>query len=61
MKILFGILDDGLDDDSLLDDQGYPVEMDSSKRESIEDSEYEERLKRAVADTQAFLALGGTL
>ena len=61
MKIPFGILDDGLDDDSLLDDQGYPVEMDSAKKESIEDSEYEERLKRAVADTQAFLAIGGWL
>jgi len=52
---------DGLEDDFLLDDQGYPVEMDPVERESIEEAEYEDRLQLAVAENQAFLALGGSL
>ena len=54
-------LNDGLDDDSLLDEQGYPVDMDQAERESIEEAEYEEKLQIAVVETRAFVALGGTL
>ena len=54
-------LDDGLDDDSLLDEKGYPAEMNPAERESIEDSKYEERLQLAVLETRAFLALVGSL
>lgn len=54
-------LDDGLDDDSLLDEKGYPAEMDPEERAAIEEAEYEERLQRAVSDTLAFLELGGSL
>jgi|GEM_PF-1983646 len=61
MKLPFSKLYDGFDDDSLLDEQGYPVEMDTAEREAIEEAEYEESLQLAVADTQAFLALGGSL
>ena len=54
-------LDDGLDDDSLLDEKGYLAGMDLAERESIEDSKYEERLQIAVSDTLAFLEFGGSL
>ena len=33
-------LNDGLDDDDLLDEQGFPVEMPREERQAIEDAEY---------------------
>ena len=48
-------------DESLLDEQGYPAEMDPEERAAIEEAEYKERLQLAVAENQAFLALGGSL
>lgn len=57
----YTILNDGLDDAPLLDVQGFPVEMDTAERAAIEETEFEERLKLAVAENLAFLALGGTL
>lgn len=55
------VLNDDLECDSLIDEQGYPVEMDPVEREAIEEAEFEESLQRAVAENQAFLALGGMI
>ena len=48
-------------EDSLLDEFGHPVEMNPSEKKALEDAEYAERLQFAVAENQAFLALGGRL
>ena len=58
VKVVFN---DDLECDSLIADQGYPVEMDPVEREAIEEAEFEESLQRAVAENQAFLALGGMI
>lgn len=48
-------------EDSLLDEFGRPVEMNTSEKKALEEAEYAERLQFAVAENQAFLALGGRL
>ena len=48
-------------EDSLLDEFGRPVEMNPSEKKTLEEAEYAERLQFAVAENQAFLALGGRL
>lgn len=39
---------DGLDDEPMLDDHGYPTDMDSAERKAIEEKEYEEGLEAVV-------------
>ena len=41
-------LDDGLDDEPMLDDHGYPTDMDPTERKSIEEKEYKDGLKSVV-------------
>lgn len=47
------MLDDGLGDDPLLDDHGYPVEMDRDERRRIEDREQNEGLAAVVESNRA--------
>ena len=42
------LLGDGLDDESMLDDHGYPTDMDAAERRTIEEKEYREGLETAV-------------
>lgn len=42
------LLGDGLDDEPMLDDHGYPTDMDSAERKAIEEKEYEEGLEAVV-------------
>lgn len=40
--------DDGLDDEPMLDEQGYRVDMDPAERKAIEEKEYKEGLEAVV-------------
>ena len=42
------LLGDGLDDEPMLDDNGYPTDMDSAERQAIEEKEYRDGLETAV-------------
>ena len=42
------LLGDGLNDEPMLDDHGYPTDMDSAERKAIEEKEYEEGLEAVV-------------
>ena len=42
------LLGDGLDDEPMLDDHGYPTDMDSAERKAIEEKEYQEGLEAVV-------------
>lgn len=42
------LLGDGLDDEPMLDDHGYPTDMDSAERKAIEKKEYRKGLETAV-------------
>lgn len=42
------LLGDGLDDEPMLDDHGYPTDMDSAEKKAIEEKEYEEGLEAVV-------------
>lgn len=54
-------VNDSLDDEPMIDELGFPTDMDPVEREAILEREYEEQLALHVAETQAFLALGGAL
>lgn len=45
--------DDGLDDEPMLDDHGYPTDMDPDERKAIEEKEYEEGLDAVVESNKA--------
>lgn len=42
------LLGDGLDDEPMFDDHGYPTDMDSAERQAIEEKEYRDGLETAV-------------
>lgn len=43
-------------DDSLLDEYGYPIEMNPSEKKTLEEAEYAERLQFAVAENHGYQA-----
>lgn len=47
------ILGDGLDDEPMLDDHGYPVDMDRKERQDAEDREYADGITSAVESASA--------
>ena len=61
MKPIFTRLNDGFDDNELLDVQGHRFEMAPEERAAIEEKEYESALLRVQQENQRFLAFGGTL
>lgn len=57
----FSKLEEDLDYEQIVNENGYPIEMDLAERNASEEKEYKECLQVAVEETLAFLALGGSL
>lgn len=56
MKLPLSRLNDGLDDDVLIDEQGYPIDMAADERNAIEEMEYDSCLAQAVEENLQALA-----
>lgn len=52
MRLPFSKLNDGLDNDDLIDEQGYPVEMSACERIATEILEYDFRLRIAIEENR---------
>lgn len=57
----FSKLEEDLDYEQIVNENGYPIEMDLAERNAIEEKEYKECLQIAISENLAFLALGGSI